>query len=259
MAVSNYEKQIDSIKRKLQQKCYHHFLYKHIEPPELDVDQILFMSYSLRDSNLTAEETEAYIMAAMLANLALETHENVSKPNMPTTARQLNVLAGDYYSGMYYNLLSEFHNIELIKSLASAIKTINEHKIKIIQFDGENLNVFLESVRKIESGLLEQFCIYFQTPSKYINFFIEYLFFKKVGKELKMLIDGHFSLFMEGIKSFYLKNNTKPSLEDELKLLTDMMKESKGKLDDMITEMNALPSLVHKRINELAGSISGGF
>ncbi|MBS4194503.1 heptaprenyl diphosphate synthase component 1 [Lederbergia citri] len=259
MAVSNYEQQINSIKKKLQQKCYHHFLYKHIEPPELDVDQILFMSYSLRDSSLTVEEIEAYIMATMLANLALETHENVSNPNISTKARQLNVLAGDYYSGMYYNLLSEFHNIELIQSLASAIKTINEHKINIIQFNGENLNFYLESVRKIESGLLEQFCIHFQTPSKYINFFTEYLFFKKVGKELKLLIDGNFSLFMKGIKSFYFKNNTQPSLEAEIKLLTDIMQESKEKLDDMIIEMNALPLLVNRRINELAGSLSGGF
>ncbi|MBS4199508.1 heptaprenyl diphosphate synthase component 1 [Bacillus sp. FJAT-49732] len=258
MAVCNFEQQVDSIKRKLQQTCSHHFLYKHIEPPELDVDQIHLMAYSLRDSSLSAEECEIYIIATMLANLALETHENVSNPNISMKARQLTVLAGDYYSGMYYNLLSELQNIELIKALASAIKTINEHKINIIHFTSENLNSYLNSVKKVESGLLEQFCVHFQTPSKYINFFTEFLFFKRVAKELKWLINGKFSLIMDGLKNLYRQNSTELSLEEEKKILFDILNESKKKLDDMMKDMKFLPSFVHMRIDELAGSLNGG-
>ncbi|MCR2820240.1 heptaprenyl diphosphate synthase component 1 [Lederbergia panacisoli] len=258
MAVCNYEQQVNSIKDKLQQKCFHPFLHKHIEPPAFDVDQILLMTYSLQDLSLSMEEREAYIMATMLANLALETHENVSDPKISLKARQLTVLAGDYYSGMYYSLLSEYRNIELIKSLALAIKTINEHKINIIHFTDDSIDSYLESVKKIESGLLEQFCIHFQIPLKYINFFTEFLFFKKIGEELKMSINGKFSVFINGIKKFYLRNNTELSSEDEKKIITNIMNESKSKLDGMVKELHVLPSNMYLRLNELAGSLTGG-
>ncbi|MCJ8006678.1 heptaprenyl diphosphate synthase component 1 [Lederbergia wuyishanensis] len=258
MAVCNFEQQVDSIRRKLQQICSHQFLYKHIEPPELDVDQIHLMAYSLRDSNLSSEEREVYIIATMLANLALETHENVSNRNISMKARQLKVLAGDYYSGLYYNLLSEYRNIELIKSIASAIKTINEHKINLIQFKGENLNSYLQSVKKIESGLLEQFCHHFQIPIKYIEFFSEFLFLKRVGKELKWLVNGKFSFFLDGIKNIHIRNSKELSLEEEKKMLTDILNESRDKLDCMMKDLNVLPSIVHLRINELSDTLNGG-
>lgn len=258
MAVCNYEEQVNSIKKKLQQKCFHPFLHKHIEPPAFDVDQILLMAYSIRESNLAEEEREASIMATMLANLALDTHENVSDPNISMKARQLMVLAGDYYSGMYYSLLSEYRNIELIKSLAFAIKTINEHKINIIHLTDESINSYLESVKKIESGLLEQFCIHFQIPLKYINFFTEFIFFKKIGEELTLSINGKFSLFINGLNKLYLRNDKELSSEDEKKILTNIMNESKRKLDGMIKELNVLPSNVYLRLNELAGSLTGG-
>ncbi|MBS4217304.1 heptaprenyl diphosphate synthase component 1 [Bacillus sp. FJAT-49711] len=258
MAVRNYELQVNSIKTKLQQKCYHPYLHKHIEPPAFDVDQILLMLYSIQDISISEEEREACIMATMLANLALNTHENVSDPNISMKARQLMVLAGDYYSGLYYNLLSEFRNIELIKSLALAIKTINEHKINIIHFTVESIDSYLESIKKIESGLLEQFCIHFQIPFKYINFFTEFIFYKKISEELALSINGEFSLYINGLTKCYLQNNKELSSEDEKKILTNIMNESKRKLDGMKKELHELPSNVYLRLNELAGSLTGG-
>lgn len=75
--------------------------------------------------------------------------------------QQLTVLAGDYYSGLYYRLLAEVNDVSMIKTLAHAIKQINEHKIAYYQKDLEGMEILMESITKIESSLIESVSCYF--------------------------------------------------------------------------------------------------
>src|SRR5690625_6853815 len=70
----------------------------------------------------------------MLIQIALDTHELIpGKYDEPLSneEKQLSILVGDYYSGLYYFLLSEIDNIEMIQLIASSIKEINEQKMKL--------------------------------------------------------------------------------------------------------------------------------
>ena len=103
----------------------------------------------------------------MLVQIALDTHEKVSnKANEETSGfhkrRQLTVLAGDYYSGLYYYLLSMNCDIILIRALAEGIKEINEHKIMLYQKAHVAIRDIMESVVIIESALLQKTCDHFQ-------------------------------------------------------------------------------------------------
>ena len=70
---------------------------------------------------LSPYEKDTYITAIMLMYIALDTHDNVSNTNvmMRTVYKcnQLTVLAGDYYSGLYYKLLAKLGDIKMIKVL----------------------------------------------------------------------------------------------------------------------------------------------
>ena len=108
---------------------------------------------------------EHYVVTIMLVQIALDTHEKVSNKEETDAfhkRRQLTVLAGDYYSGLYYYLLSMNHDITLIRALAEGIKEINEQKIMLYQQTYETIEEMLNSVGMIESALLQKTCDHFQ-------------------------------------------------------------------------------------------------
>ena len=56
---------------------------------------------------LSPHEKDTLVQAIMFMNIALDTHDNVSNTLLDKNSmkiRQLTVLAGDYYSGLYYKL-----------------------------------------------------------------------------------------------------------------------------------------------------------
>ena len=66
--------------------------------------------------------------------MLLDTHDDVSntlEDENSMKTRQFTILAGDYYSGLYYKVLAEVCNTEMIKKLSEGVKTINEHKVTI--------------------------------------------------------------------------------------------------------------------------------
>ena len=94
--------------------------------------------WGFKECGFTYRKIEHYVVTIMLVQIALDTHERVSNKAGEEAIeshkrRQLTVLAGDYYSGLYYYLLSMNRDIVLIRALAEGIKEINEHKIMLYQ------------------------------------------------------------------------------------------------------------------------------
>ena len=87
-----------------------------------------------RGSRLSLDHTELYALVTSLIQMGLDTHESIdieegNQSEACMRSRQLKVLAGDYYSSRFYQLLSEQGQIEVITQLSRAICNLNMMKM----------------------------------------------------------------------------------------------------------------------------------
>lgn len=152
--------QTDEIKTILEQKLKHHFLDDYIKKPKVSEDKLAFLTHIVNHTDMPTNKKRKYIISTMLIQVALDIHETVPIMNNPKasdterTQDQLTVLAGDYYSGLYYLLLSELDDVAMISKLATAIKEINELKMAYYYKDFDSFTQYIEILDKIDSLLI---------------------------------------------------------------------------------------------------------
>ena len=185
------------IKEKLMEKLRHPYFINYIEEPFIDEEKIALLYGALKSANLHIEQIEHYVVTIMLVQIALDTHERVSNKAGEEEiefhkCRQLTVLAGDYYSGLYYYLLSMNRDIVLIRALAEGIKEINEHKIMLYQKAHETTDDIMKSIVMIESALLQKTCDHFHL-SHWKPFITYVLGGNRLQKEIQLYADKQHS------------------------------------------------------------------
>lgn len=159
MTLDAFSKELEDLKVCIEQKIRHAYLDKYISKTKID-DYKLFILYSImNETDLSMSKKRSYIVSIMLVQIALDTHDLVPISNHPhdheedIKSKQLLVLAGDYYSGLYYLLLSELHDFKAIQVLATAIKEINELKMKLYYNEVDSLNEYVSVMKQVESLL----------------------------------------------------------------------------------------------------------
>lgn len=234
------------IKEQVEKKVLHPYLLKYIETPVIDEDKLLILVSIMDRLELSSNEINNYAVTTMLIQIALDTHEHISNASVDEKQRQLTVLAGDYYSGLYYKLLAESENIEMIKELSKGIKEINEHKISVYQKEITTIEMLMASIKKIESSLLARFSGYFKVDIW--NEWIANLFLvKRLLHEKKQLCDNGSSFMFEAMKDivFLNKNLSLKNLSDaqyrDLLLICDQYIDSS--IQNLLLGINQLPYL----------------
>ncbi|CAH1217417.1 MULTISPECIES: heptaprenyl diphosphate synthase component 1 [unclassified Paenibacillus] len=79
---------------------------------------------------------ELYALATSLVQLAMDTHDLIDtdageRKEQEMRSRQLNVLAGDYLSSRFYQLLAHAGRIEMIGKLSGAVSEVNVRKMSL--------------------------------------------------------------------------------------------------------------------------------
>ncbi|MFD1707133.1 heptaprenyl diphosphate synthase component 1 [Siminovitchia sediminis] len=260
MARRIYDQKADSIKELIQKKMYHHFLFEHIESPIIDEDRILMLLIVMEEADVSDKKAESSAASAMLVQIALDIHDQVSKEQKSLTERQLSVLAGDFFSGLYYLLLAEIEDIQLIRTLANAIKKINEYKTTVYQLAGQDPDTFMASFKGIGTTVIKDFCRHFQAE-RYNPLFMEFLFLKKLLAEMDKFQEGRFSILFEGLKKFYLPQmySTTPlshlSRRDQhflKEVCTNYIDQCKKNLKEESARISGLPDIFLERVEQLS-------
>ncbi|WP_433946428.1 heptaprenyl diphosphate synthase component 1 [Paenibacillus sp. SN-8-1] len=105
-------------------------------PPFANARVRLLYTFLSGQEGYTESEVENIALAVYLVQLGMDTHdlidaEPVRKEESLMRSRQLNVLAGDYFSSLFYELLASAGRTELISKLSSSVCEVNRKKVNL--------------------------------------------------------------------------------------------------------------------------------
>ncbi|WP_313890993.1 heptaprenyl diphosphate synthase component 1 [Psychrobacillus sp.] len=181
-----------------------HTLLKYTGYPVVDEDRLFFTLLPLFNGEEWNESIKVSTIAVSLIYTALAAHELVREDNATSREQQLQVLAGDYYSGRYYQLLAKENKIDLIKLLSSGVTAVTEKKSLFYDKQVYTLEQLVQSIQIIESKPIEQFLEYY-TFHEYVFMMKEALLLVSLKKELMAYEKNEHSFYLS--KSNVLQSN----------------------------------------------------
>jgi heptaprenyl diphosphate synthase len=258
------QNKLESIRENLLEKLSHPYLMEHVESPFIDDDKLLLLITILEQCGANQEQIKNYSVTAMLLQIALDTHEHVQNSQLSEEddyhkSRQLTVLAGIYFSGLYYKLLAGADDIEMIKELAAGVKDVNEHKISVYQKEADAIDKLMNSVKLIESALVGRVADHFHA-SDWHDFAANWLLVKRlISEEKKFILSGN-SIVFDVLKKIALPkvdhSSTELSSEQRkylLSICTRYIEFSLTMIDTALSRLPGLNNLLIDRLKLIAG------
>ncbi|WP_422123421.1 heptaprenyl diphosphate synthase component 1 [Planococcus sp. X10-3] len=171
------------------QTLHQRTLEKYTAGPAIDRARLFFLLLPFFDGKQWSEEMEDSAKTVAIVYAALHAHDQVNEVSPVSKSQQLTVLAGDFYSGIYYQLLSNTNNIKLIQLLASGIISVSEKKASLYENTAMSAAGVESAANVIETRLLSIYYDHYGfSPYKAIAVpAMEYVYF---SNQLDYLRDG---------------------------------------------------------------------
>lgn len=151
-------------KQKIMEEISHPFLKEQLEMPNIDETILHIVLCLLYSKQLPPKNIMDYTKSVMLIQMALDIHDLVPTDDQICERQnsQLQVLAGDFYSGLYYKILAEVPNIELIRYLAEGIHIVNEQKVSIYNHEVTSALEYVNSMKRVETAVYQKLAAFLQ-------------------------------------------------------------------------------------------------
>ncbi|WP_054635649.1 heptaprenyl diphosphate synthase component 1 [Thalassobacillus sp. C254] len=176
---------IAEIKESFYELIDHSYLARYVKDPTVDEDKILFF-YTITD-HLPQKKQEDQILAALLVEAAFEVHESISLQNLDCDqkkkSRQLTVLAGDFFSSLYYHTLTKGKHFSVLNVFTASIQQMNEHKMTLHQSEVLSEEALVEGITGAETGLIRNMAEFY--GKEWIGTVAEIFFvYKRISEEV---------------------------------------------------------------------------
>lgn len=111
-------------------------IQEHTALPELANARLRLLHVFLSQQQSLQTHSELFTLVVSLVQLGMDTHDLIDTQQEQRTeaemrSRQLKVLAGDYFSATFYQLLSQAGQIEMIAKISSAVSEVNRLKVNL--------------------------------------------------------------------------------------------------------------------------------
>lgn len=246
VTLSQFDTTVQEIKRSFYHLIKHPYLDLYLADPEVDEDKIRFL-YAMLQNVLPNKDVELYTISTLLVQAALDVHEEINLHNITETFErrkgQLEILAGDYYSSLYYYLLAKNSQLPMIQVFSHTIQEINEFKMNIylspdLTFDEAKKNIIL-----IESILLQKIAAHFDLDG-WDGVLENYFFLKRILHEKSEWKSGRIHPLTKALGKDVSEEN-----------ITGQLEKMAGDVKDQLIEKSSLVKGFEEFIIELVDQL----
>ncbi|MFC4777558.1 heptaprenyl diphosphate synthase component 1 [Paenibacillus sp. GCM10023252] len=108
----------------------------HTELPTFPDSRIRLLYAFLSHNPPSERHSELYSLVTSLVQMGMDTHDTIDtdldkRPENEMRSRQLKVLAGDYFSSRFYQLLSQAGQMDMISRISEAVCEVNRLKVNL--------------------------------------------------------------------------------------------------------------------------------
>lgn len=133
--MTSIHRELEPIVADIMEQGSYPYIEKYIGKPSVPIFFVQMVYSIMRSYSLPAERIHHYCVATAFLQMGIDTHEQVSTGEETTffgkRSRQLMVLAGDYFSALFYRIMAEQGETKAIIRLSKAVCDINEAKIDL--------------------------------------------------------------------------------------------------------------------------------
>lgn len=250
----SFYEQIADCKKQYHMLTKHLFLQKYIQEPAVDEDKLRFL-FAMLSGKVAKKDVHVFALAMMLVDAALQIHEQVSLHEVQSDYlrknRQLTVLAGDFYSSLYYRLLARDGHLAMIKVFSQSIQTINELKLIIYREHSFTFTEFKEHIATIESALLQNIAKHYGL-SNWEQMIKEYFLLRRFAQEEQRTNVAANEQEMPASYVIFKQIQMLTGIHREkfAYLIQETMNESRNYLESKLSEMTQLQSFIREYIED---------
>ncbi len=176
------------------------------EGPSVKECRLFFLLLPFFSGKTWSTEIESSAKTVAIVYAALHSHDQIREETPIVKEQQLTVLAGDLYSGIYYQMLVSTKNIAMVQQLATAIIRVSESKTSFFEQKSRTMDEIEKAIIVIETELLMSFYTFYGY-SEYVQLAKQALLYLRYTEELERLESENYTHFIHEANTILLNKD----------------------------------------------------